>query len=139
MGITKIIIKSSSGYCSAEYAYTDKLIITQESLQYEYFPYLEFEEQNKHQKWSYKTNSPLYKDWYERVAEMTPEYLNNDEDLFFTDIGPTEITAIFDDMHKQTESFFCPSKYFEKYFSLITEMIPAGENIPELLKIGDYE
>ena len=131
--IKRICIKRGSGYVPAEYAYNEKLTITPESFSYELTPYLETEGKYPHQKWSYKTNSSLYKDWFMSVAEMTPEYLHCDEDLFVTDIGSVEIIVTYEDKKKESACFFCPRRFFEWYFKLIREMIPAGERIPEML------
>lgn len=41
--ITRIVIKGSSGYCCVDEAFNDKVTITEESISYEYVPYVESE------------------------------------------------------------------------------------------------
>lgn len=64
---------------------------------------------------------------------MTPHFLNNDEKLVYTDIGPMTITATFDDKRKETVSYFCPNEFFADYFRIIKQMMPATEETPAVL------
>ena len=68
--ITRIVIKGSSGCCCVDEAFNDKVTITEESISYEYVPYVE-SESNLKRKWSYKTNSPLFKKKFAEIAKMT--------------------------------------------------------------------
>jgi len=141
MDIIKIIIKGASGYGSVDDAYDDKLILTDSSISYEYIPHpMSQSEINVHQKWAYKTDSPLFKCIFKAIAAKTPEYLHSDEILFAYDIGPTIITATYEDKHRETVTYFCPSEYFVEYFQLIKKLVPPCEDVPELLKTReDYE
>lgn len=58
--IIRIVIKGSSGYCCVDEAFNDKVIITEDSISYEYIPYVESEINHK-RKWNYKTNSKIFK------------------------------------------------------------------------------
>ena len=119
MDIIKIIIKGGSGYGCADDAYEDKVTLTDSSISYEYKPHpMSQLETNIYRKWSYKTDSPLFKSIFQDIASKTPEYLYNDEILFACDIGPTIITATFEDKHKETVNYFCPSEFFAEYFRL---------------------
>ena len=110
MRIVRIIIKGGSGYGCADDAYEDKIVLTESSISYEYKPHpMSQSEFNVHRKWSYKTDSPLFKSIFTEVATKTPEYLHNDEILFACDIGPTIITATYEDKHRETVNYFCPS------------------------------
>ena len=70
------------------------------------------------------------KEIYDRIADMTLYYLHNREVLFVTDIGPTIITATFDDKHRETVNYFCLSEFFKDYFRTIKQLIPACERTP---------
>ena len=60
--------------------------------------------------------------------------------LFATDIGPTIIKATFDDKHRETVNYFCPSEFFEEYFRVIKQMVPGCEYTPVvLLTDEDFE
>ena len=73
--IIKIVIKGSSGYCCAEEAFNDKVTITPESISYEYNPFIE-KEINPKRKWSYKTNSPIFKKIFSNITGMLPGILD---------------------------------------------------------------
>ena len=84
--IIRIVIKGSSGYCCYDEAFNDKVTITQDSIAYEYVPYQETDI-NPKRKWSYKTNSPIFKMKYDEVAGMLPGIIERGVEEFCTDIG----------------------------------------------------
>ena len=88
--ITRIVIKGSSGYCCYDEAFNDKVTITQDSIAYEYVPYQETDI-NLKRKWSYKTNSPIFKMKYDEVAGMLPGIIERGVEEFCTDIGGIEL------------------------------------------------
>lgn len=139
--IIRIIIKGASGYGPVDEAYEDKLTITSSSISYEYTPHPQSEsDTNIYRKWSYKTTSPVFAEIFRRVADMTPYFLYNDEVLFAMDIGPTTITATFEDKHRETVNYFCPSEFFADYFRTIKQMVPGTEYTPAvLLTSEDYD
>ena len=141
MDIIRIMIKGASGYGCEDDAYEDKVSLTESSISYEYKPHpMSQSEMNVHRKWSYKTDSLLFKCIFQEVAARTPEYLYIDNKEFVCDIGPTIITATFEDKHKETVNYFSPSELFYEYFQLIKRLVPACEDIPEVLKTrDDYE
>ena len=63
MDVVKITIKGSSGFLSYDETYTDKVIITPDSISYEYKPAYETDV-NPKRKWSYKTSSPIFAELY---------------------------------------------------------------------------
>lgn len=55
-------------------------------------------------------------------------------------IGATEIIATFEDKHRESANFFCPSEFFKEYFRLIKKMVPNTEYVPAVfLTEDDYE
>ena len=136
--IVRIIIKGASGYGSIAEAYEDKLVITASSISYEYKPHPESNlKRNIYRKWSYKTTSPMFKEIYGRITKMTPYFLHNREVIFVTDIGPTIITAVFADNHREKVNLFCPSDFFKDYFRTIKRLVPACERTPAVLQTGE--
>ena len=123
MDIVRITIKGESCYGPVDEAFSDKITITNSSIKYEYKPHPSSKlETNIPRKWSYTTDSPMFKE------------------LFITDIGATEIIATFEDKHRESAKFFCPSEFFKEYFRLIKEMVPNTEYVPAvLLTEDDYE
>lgn len=137
--IVKIIIKGASGYCCSDEAYNDKVTITSDSIAYEYIPFLE-SELNPKRKWSYKTDSPLFKVLYSNVVEMLPRYLEEDIERFCTDIGGIEFIITYSDKTKYKNIFWVPGDDFLDLFKVIKQMIPATEHTPAvLLTSEDFE
>lgn len=134
--IIKIVIKGASGYCCYDEAYNDKLSITADSIVYEYMPAVE-SELNPKRKWSYKTNSPLYKVLYSSVIEMLPRYLNDDIESFCTDVGGIEFIVTYSDKTKFKKLFWVSSEDFIDLFRVIKQMIPATEYTPAVLITSD--
>ena len=142
MEIIRIVVKGASGYGSVDEAYEDKVTLTPTSISYEYKPHPYAQsETNIHKKWSYTTNSPLFRERFEAIAAKVPDYLyNDDEVLMALDIGPIDIVVTFEDKHKESLHLFCPSEYFADIFRLIKQMVPGCEDIPAvLLTQEDYE
>lgn len=134
--IIKIVIKGASGYCCSDEAYNDKVTITSDSIAYEYIPYLE-SELNPKRKWSYKTDSPLFKVLYSRVVEILPRYLEEDIERFCTDIGGIEFIVTYSDKSKYKNIFWVPSDDFKDLFRIIKQMIPSTEYTPAVLLTSD--
>lgn len=142
MKINRITIKGASGYCCVDEAYEDKISITSSSISYEYKPHPDSNlETNIYRKWSYKTNSPVFEYLFNKIAEKTPDFINNfDGKIFATDAGPVQIIATFEDKHRESADYFCPSEFFADYFRLIKQMISPTEYIPvTLLTQEDFE
>lgn len=132
------MIKGASGYCSADETYNDKVTITPVSISYEYKPMCETE-LNPSRKWSYKTNSSIFKMMYDEVAGMLPEIIEKRIEEFCTDIGGIEFNITCSDKTKVKEIYWVPGDYFEKLFVEIKRMVPETEYTPAvLLTSEDY-
>ena len=137
--IVKIVIKGTSGYCCVDEAYNDKLVITSDAISYEYTPIKE-SKINPKRKWSYKTNSHIYKMKYETVVSLMPGVMERTLEEFCTDIGGIEFFITYSDKTKFQETFWVPSDYFEDVFKVIKSMVPECEYTPAvLLTAEDYE
>ena len=136
--IVRITIKGASGYGPVDEAYEDKITLTDSSISYEYKPHpMSDSETNVYRKWSYKTTNPHFKEVFEEVAAKTPDFINCDDILFVHDIGPTEIIATYNDKHRESANFFCPSEYFKDYFKIIKMLVPEFEDVPMVLTTND--
>ena len=137
--ISKITIKGSSGYCSADEAYADKVTITSSSIAYEYTPEIE-SELNQKRKWSYKTNSPLFSIAFDKICAMMPEILCDREILMAIDLGSISFTVTYEDKTREYTSFYCSGNNFYELFKLIKQLVPDTEYVPAvLLTNDDYE
>lgn len=134
--ICRVVIKGSSGYCSIYDAYNDKVTITQDSISYEYVPYKDTAE-NPKRKWSYKTSSPTFKAKYNEIARLVSDVIKNKIDEECTDIGVIEFNITFDDTTRFKGIYWVPSDYFAELFKVIKSLVPACEQIPEVLLTSD--
>ena len=92
---------------------------------------------NPKRKWSYKTDSPLFKVLYSRVVEILPRYLEEDIERFCTDIGGIEFIVTYSDKSKYKNIFWVPSDDFKDLFRIIKQMIPSTEYTPAVLLTSD--
>lgn len=134
--ISRIVIKSSSGYCCYDEAYNDKIIITEDAVSYEYIPAVE-SETNPKRKWKYKTNSPLFRKRFEEIQAMIPGILEKENDLICTDVGGIEFIITYSDKTKVKEMYWVPIDYFSDLFAVIKEIVPETEYIPAVLLTSD--
>lgn len=120
MQIVRIVIKGASGYGPVDEAYEDKVTLTPSSISYKYNPQPYAQSETIiHKQWSYKTDSPAFRELFEAIAAKTPEYLyNNDELLMALDIGSIDLVVTFEDKHKESLHLFCPSEYCADLFRL---------------------
>lgn len=133
------MIKGASGYCCSDEPYNDKITITTESISYEYTPFLETE-MNPKRKWSYKTNSPIFKMKFDHIVKMIPEIIERGIDEFCTDIGGIEFNITYADKTKFRETYWVPGDYFNELFGMIKSLVPDCEYTPAvLLTSADYE
>lgn len=130
--IARIVIKGASGYGSADEAYNDKVTITPTSISYEYKPMYE-SELNPSRKWSYKTNSPIFRMMYDKVAGMLPAIIERGIQEFCTDIGGIEFNITYSDKTKFKEIYWVPGDYFEELLVAIKCMVPETEYTPAVL------
>lgn len=82
--IVRIVIKSESGYGPVDEAYKDKVIITKDSIRYEYTPHL-VSKTNPGRKWSYRTTSPIFQQKFDELAQLLPDALEC-KDYFVMDM-----------------------------------------------------
>ena len=130
--ISRIVIKGASGYGSEDEAYNDKVTITPTSISYEYKPMYE-SELDPSRKWSYKTNSPIFRMMYDKVAGMLPAIIERGIQEFCTDIGGIEFNIKYSDKTKFKEIYWVPGDYFEELLVAIKRMVPETEYTPAVL------
>lgn len=131
--------KRGAGYGPADEAYNDKVTITPTSISYEYKPMYE-SELNPSRKWSYKTNSPIFRMMYDKVAGMLTAIIERGIQEFCTDIGGIEFTITYSDKTKFKEIYWVTGDYFKEFFVAIMRMVPETEYTPVvLLTSEDFE
>lgn len=139
MDISRIVIKGSSGYCSYDEVYNDKITITPVSIEYEYIP-MKITDINPVRNWKYKTNSPIFKMTYARILEKISLVTDFSVEEICTDLGIIEFNITYSDKTKFKRKFCCSSNAFTDLFKEIKSMVPECEYIPAvLLTDEDYE
>lgn len=128
--ITKIVIKTQSGYGPAENAYNDKMVVTNDSVSYEYKPFLETEK-NPMVKWNYKPTQETYQDLYQKIGKVAESYFNKQFDYCVMDVGVTGITIVYENGKKKSENFCCFESEFKELFLLLDRLIPVNRLYPD--------
>jgi len=131
--VTRVVIKGESGYVGVDDAYKDKVTITPESISYEYMPLFALPD-NANQKWSYKTINQAFKERFVAIAEELIKELDRAKDERWLDVGALEIVITFADRTQRKERYFVLGDYFHDSFMRIKQLVPAIEQIPEVLK-----
>lgn len=130
--VSRIVIKGESGYGPVDKAYSDKVTIDRDSIQYKYKPTIE-SEVNVTRKWSYKTTSPIFQNLFKEVSEAVEAILNWDEIPFCTDLGVTTFVVTYTDKTKSERNYILPNDDFKECFAIIKQMVPTCEYIPAVL------
>ena len=130
--IIQIIIESSSGFGPVQDAFTDKLILTEDSISYEYNPEIETRF-NPKIKWSYKIDKPFFKAQYERIVGMISAVIEKQENEFCTDIGGIEFDIVYSDQTKFNYIYMVPGDRFKELFDEIEQLVPGTECTPAVL------
>lgn len=137
--IARIVIKGSSGYFYCCESYEDKITITQDSIAYEYVPIMEVPT-NPKRKWSYKTNSPIFKMRYDEISSMITGIMERDTEEMYLDVGTIEFIVTYSDKSKLKKIYVVPGDYFKDLFMKIKELVPDCEYTPAvLLTSEDYD
>ena len=145
LSVTKIVIKRSPNFFEEPKFNCNKVAITESSIDYEYVSVIEktqidYQEESEFEtvekKWSYKTNSPIFKSIYDEIVQMVPDIVEMDPP-FCTDIGGMEFIITYSDKSKIERVFFTDSDYFKDWFSIIKKLVPTTEQIPDVLLTSD--
>lgn len=132
MNIVRIAIKGCSGYGPYNLAYDDKVTVTCESIQYLYKP-LCVSEDHQPIKWSYRTNSPEFREMWDELCAMIPVILEQEEEMVL-DGGEVTFMVTYENKSKIVKTFWSPfGEPFTACFRLIKRMVPGGEKVPEVL------
>ena len=134
--IIRIVIKGSSGYCCVDEAFNDKVIITEDSISYEYIPYVESEINHK-RKWNYKTNSKIFKLNYCEITKKADEVIRRNIEEVWTDIGDIEFNITFSDKTKFNKTYWVMGDEFKDLFSAIKSIVAETEYTPVVLLTSD--
>ena len=145
LSVTKIVIKRSPNFFEEPQFNCNKVTITESSIAYEYVSVIEktridYQEESQFEtlekKWSYKTNSPIFKSIYDEIVQMVPDIVERNP-AFCTDIGGMKFIITYSDNSKIERIFFTNRDYFKDWFSIIKELVPTTEQIPDVLLTSD--
>jgi len=135
--IVRITIKGFSGYGPYDEGYEDKVIITQDSISYEYVPNVETEI-NPKRKWRYSTNSPIFKLSFAKISVLIEETLNSEIEGFCTDIGGIEFALMYADKSKRRKHYWLPGDHFSEIIHCVKELVPQTEYTPAVLLAEEH-
>ena len=145
LSVTKIVVKRSPNFFEEPQFNCNIVTITESSIAYEYVsvipkPRIDYQEESQFEtvekKWSYKTNSPIFKSIYDEIVQMVPDIVEM-APPFCTDIGGMEFIITYSDKSKIERVFFTDRDYFKDWFSIIKKLVPTTEQIPDVLLTSD--
>ena len=145
LSVTKIVIKRSPNFFEDPQFNSNKVTITECSIAYEYVSVIEktridYQEESEFEtvekKWSYKTNSPIFKSIYDEIVQMVPDIVERNP-AFCTDIGGMKFIITYSDNSKIERIFFTNRDYFKDWFAIIKKLVPTTEQIPDVLLTSD--
>lgn len=132
--VTKIIIKTSSGYVPNKDAYEDEMILDRKSIHYRFQPnYQAFINQSRD--WTFTTSNMDYELMFESLSHYVLSVLNHkDAYLGMQDEGSISFSVTYDDNTSDFFEFECSPTDFQEGLSWIRGYVPPKEDVPEMLK-----
>lgn len=135
MKAKQIVIEGESGYCLVEYMYTDKLILTPSSIEYEMHSSMK-----PPLTWSYRTTNPKFTHVFEKATKAIEEILIDSNEELVQDAGTVSFSITYMDGQVVSDIYYLPHWASEECFKIIKEIVPQIEEIPRVLKTReDYE
>ena len=133
--VEHIIIRGESGYVPPEWEYTDTLLITEHSVEYECKPYNPMKT-NPIQKWVYVTNSMIFKKLFDQVVDAVYEVFIRDPKCSFTDLPFWTFQVTYKDGSMVKKIYTSHPEEFKDCFTVIRKLVPPCELIPCMLRIS---
>jgi len=129
--ITKIEIMGNFDYCCSYEGYDD-LILTNNSISYEYFA---FDENEKYAdiKWSYSTDSPTFKERFKEIENIIEDKDKEWINQYLDFVGSVEFNITYDDNTIFNEKYYTSRNQFSSLFDVIKSLIPKVEKVPKVL------
>ncbi len=124
--IIRIAIKTTSGYCCIDDAYTDKMILCKDSIRYRHLPVRE-NEANATRTWSYKSTNPVFQKLFTEACAVIEEILAREEESFVFDAGTITFRVTFADKTVKLREFFQTTDDFKVLYDIINQMVPECE------------
>lgn len=135
--VSQIRISGHSGYVlSNDYEYSDMLIITDHSIEYQCKPY-EPSFVNPIQNWSYSTISREFAELFRLAADAVHEVFRRDPKCPCTDLPVTDFTVIYRDGSTVRHHYSVRPDEFSECFVIIKKMVPSCEPVPWVLMTSE--
>ncbi len=136
--IKRITLRSGSGYCCIEDAYTDRLTVTAGSVRYEYVPYsAEFADKWG---WSYRSTASTFRELFGELEKTVPGLLADDEECLICDGGMTELIVTYEDGTRAKKDITHRPTGYDTLIAILRRMIPLQNSaMPMILREYDEE
>ncbi len=132
--IKRITIKSGSGYCCIEDAFTDRLTVTEDSVRYEYMPYsAEFADKWG---WSYRTTCQEFASLFGELEKIVPVLLADEEECLICDAGMTELIVTYEDGTRAKREITHRPYGYDTLSDLLRRMIPMQNSAMHMILRG---
>lgn len=147
--IVKVVIKGTSGYCSIDDAYEEKITITSSKIKYHYLPELlknrdrcdieAFSSVMPEIKFSTYYGPNFIQRQFEEIADLALATLNRNDIEECCDIGGTEITVFYDNGTKMSNTYYTFRYSFCTLLEAVKRLFKVTGLIPEMLKTEDMD
>lgn len=126
---TKIIISTTSGFVPIDYAFRDRIVITDHSIHYEFKPRIQ--EHLSNMSWTARTDNPKYLALFDKLLEAVITKIEDPPLIFCCDVGEIRISVVFPDKSKKSRSFEVCWEDMEPCFSIMNQMVKLVTKVSE--------
>ena len=127
--ITRITIKSESGYGPLEKAYKDRLTITRDSIRFEYEP-LKETPHNPAVHWTETSSDPQFSFMFANLCQEVKKIMSREEELTGTEHDLTTFSIMYDNGKKDERTFRISDDEFVLCFTIIDQMVKMVHQTP---------
>lgn len=135
--VTKIIIKTTSGYCFFEDAFEDKIVITDHSVHYEFRP--EFSGKLKPVSWTAKALNPEHLALFQKLANAVMKKIENPMPIQICDVGVITFALTFADKNKKSQEYCVLPDNLEPCFTIMKQIVRLATAAPSGMFYEEYD
>lgn len=130
--ISSIMMRSTSGFCSLDEAYSETLTIKKNSIRYVYAPVLKIEGHD-YKRWAYSVVSTSFAELFEKAAIAAGRLLYIQEEVYCCDCREFRLRITFEDKKTVTKTFDGVPNGTTELWKFFSQMIPGCETLPLMM------
>ncbi len=127
--ITRITIKSESGYGPLEKSYKDRLTITRDLIRFEYEPFKPTDK-NPAVHWTETSSEPQFSFMFANLCREVEQIMNSEEEFTGMEYDLTTFSIMYDNGKKDERTFRISDEEFVLCFTIIDQMVKMVHQKP---------